>query len=214
MTKLSATIPAALVVTGIMLTGCSSSEAGAPEPTDSADTTSATSDGASGDLPHSGAPAVQQPIDTKPWESDPCSVITASQFSSIGFDEVDAEQNHNAMSGPTCDWYPADATLGGFSGAFATAQPPSEGLSRIYEKRQHGEYEVWQELDNIAGHPVVRAESQDDADQGECGLAVGLRDDLVYAVQVTDEDKEITRDPCAFARKIATLAVETMKGGA
>lgn len=210
MKKLSVTIPAVLAVTGVVVAGCSSSEAGDPEP--GTGSTAATS--ADGSLPHSGAPSVAQPIDTQRWQADPCSVITAQQFSSIGLDDVDAEPNPNAMAGPTCDWYPADATLAGFGGGFVTAHPPTEGLSRIYERHKLGEYKVWQELEPIAGHPAVRADTKDESGQGMCGLAVGVRDDLVYSVLITDEDKEITKDPCAFAQKVATLAVETMKGGA
>ncbi|WP_084036723.1 DUF3558 domain-containing protein [Haloechinothrix halophila] len=212
MTGAKRTILATLSVVAVLLTGCSSSEAGDPDPSDNPNTVTETSDNSAGGLPHSGAPSVSQPINAEEWLPNPCSVITATQFKSIGFEDVDAEPNPDATSGPTCDWYPAEATFAGVSGAFGTADPPPEGLSRIYERHQAGEYKVWQELAPIAGHPAVRAEFEDGSDKGDCGLAVGLRDNLVYGVQVLDEKKEITDDPCGLARKIATLAVKTMKG--
>ncbi|GAA5105358.1 DUF3558 domain-containing protein [Haloechinothrix salitolerans] len=212
MAKTGLTLPALILVAGVVLAGCSDSEAGAPASSDDAGANSSALTSPNGDLPHSGAPAVAQPINTKKWESDPCSVISAKQFSSIGFDDVDAEPNPHVEAGPTCDWYPSNATLAGFSGAFITGDPPTEGLSRLYERRELGDYKVWQELRPIAGHPAIRAEYKDESDRGICGITVGVRNDLAYGVEVTDEDKEITNDPCAFAQKIANLAVKTMKG--
>ncbi|MGH3949748.1 MAG: DUF3558 family protein, partial [Pseudonocardiaceae bacterium] len=63
---------AAGLAAATLLAGCSSETSGAPQaggqpPSDSG-------------LPHSGAPKVENPIDTKAFEADPCSMITSQQL--------------------------------------------------------------------------------------------------------------------------------------
>ncbi len=203
---------ASLLTLGVVLTGCSDAENGTPEA--SGDTGANQGSSQDSKLPHSGAPAVTDPIDTAKWENDPCTVITAAQFSSVGLKNVEAKPD-DAMAGPKCDWYPPGR--GKLGGTFVTASPTSdspEGLSTVYANNKEYGYEVWQALEPVQGHPVVAATEFDDRSKGYCAVAVGLRDDLVYDVSVTDPEKNYGKDPCATAAKIATLAVKTMKGGA
>ncbi len=201
-----------LLTLGVVLSGCSNSENGTPEASDG----TAANAGSSQDskLPHSGAPAVTDPIDTAKWEAEPCSVVTDKQLATLGLKNVDAEPD-DAIAGPKCNWYPEGRGLLG--GTFITASPTSdspEGLSTVYANNEAYDYEVWQELDPVQGHPIVAATEVDDRSKGYCAVAVGIRDDLVYDVSVTDPEKNVGKDPCVTAAKLAKLAVETMKGGA
>ncbi len=46
-------------------------------------------------------------------------------------------------------------------------------------------------------------------------MSVALRDDMIYSVQIRiDPQKEEANDPCPVVRKIAEMAVSTMKAGA
>ncbi|GAA5105348.1 hypothetical protein GCM10025762_08360 [Haloechinothrix salitolerans] len=87
-------------------------------------------------------------------------------------------------------------------------------MSTVYANNNAYDYELWQELDPIEGHPAVAALEDDDRARGECLVGVGLRDDLAYSVSVTDPEKNLGDGPCAVATKLATLAVKTMKRGA
>lgn len=199
---------ASLLTLGLVLTGCSNEEPGTPE------TSANSGNSQDSELPHSGAPAVTDPIDTSKWEAKPCAVITAAQFSTVGLKKVEAEPD-DAMAGPKCNWYPEGRGLLG--GTFITASPTSkspQGLSTVYANNKEYDYKVWQELPPIQGHPIVAATEFDDRPRGECAVAVGLRDDLVYDVSVTDPEKSWGKDPCATAAKVAKLAVTTMTGGA
>lgn len=197
---------------GALVTACSDNEPGTPTPTNQ--TTASASSGAtapSATLPHSGAPKVASPIaDTSAWERDPCSVITESQFSGAGLGIRRFEPGTESGAGPYCDW----ALEGG--GSFRVLFPTesgAEGLSRLYENKEKGLITAFAELAPIDGYPAVRANEKDESSEGICGVAVGVRDEFAYLVTTTlDPDSPAGKDPCATAQKIATLAVQTMKG--
>ncbi|MPZ00570.1 MAG: DUF3558 domain-containing protein [Actinophytocola sp.] len=209
MTKRITTVAASLITVGL-LAGCSTDEAGAPTPSQK---TSASQSPSAAELPHSGAPAVTSTVDTGKWEGKPCDALTSSQLSSNRLNSVEAEPDLQSMNGPQCSWY--SPNTGSFGGAFLTKTPtgePPQGLSAGYANNKKNPFAIWQEV-TIEGQPAVIANEKDQRNRGECGVAVGLRDDLAYSVRITDPDKDFANDPCAFAKKIATLAVTTMKGG-
>lgn len=205
MAKAITTVAASLLTVGL-LAGCSTDETGAPTPSQRQPQGSA-------ELPHSGAPAVTSAVDTGEWEGKPCDVLPSSQLSSIGLKGVEAEPDLQSMNGPQCSWY--STNTGSFGGAFLTKTPtgkPPQGLSAGYANNKKNPFAIWQEV-TVEGQPAVIANEKDQRNRGECGVSVGLRDDLAYSVRVTDPDKDFANDPCVFAKKIATLAVKTMKGG-
>lgn len=164
-------------------------------------------------LPHSGAPPVASPVaDTARWEGDPCSVITVQQLSSIGLTSAEPERDDLESAGPGCLWDVSADAPSLVSGGFATAGK-REGLSTIYKNHQVGALTLFEELPPIEGHPAVVADPKDERSTGACAVGVGLRDDLVYTVAMTaDPSTEQGKDPCAWAAKVAALAMQTMKG--
>lgn len=210
MRKEIAAITASLL-TGALVVGCSTDEAGTPTTSRSQSTSQAQS---TDDLPHSGAPAVTSPIATERWEAKPCDVLTASQLSSIGLRDVETEPDTEAMNGSQCNWYTGD--LGSLGATFLTnpfAGSTPQGLSTGYANSKREDWELFREV-TVEGQPAIIGGKKDGRNEGECGIAVGLRDDLAYSIRVNDPEAEFTNDPCGFVKKIATLAVETMKGGA
>lgn len=164
-------------------------------------------------LPHSGAPKVASPIaDTAGWERDPCTVISTQQLSSIGLTSAAPKRDDNPDAGPGCEWDVSADDVILVSGGFATTGK-REGLSTIYQNNAGGNYEDFEELAPVEGHPAVVAAPTNDRSEGICSVGVGLRDDLVYTASVAaDPGTEQGKDPCGWAAKVAALAVQTMKG--
>lgn len=198
----------------VLVAGCSE-EPGSPTPGGDAGQTSQAAPGqqAKG-LPHSGAPKVENPIDTTKWESNPCAVITAEQFSAAGFPSAEGEEDLNSAGGShTCNWTWLDE-LSSATGRFAM-DSIKDGLSHYYARNEAGATEYFEPLTSIEGHPALVAMTEDPRETGECDVDVGLRDDAVYTIQMTaDSDSRWYEDPCKAAQELATLAVQTMKGGA
>lgn len=195
-----------------LVAGCSE-EPGSPTPSGGAGQTSQTAPGqpANG-LPHSGAPKVDNPIDTTQWESDPCAVTTEDQVGSAGFPTPEIEPDPDSPGGPSCRWL-WENELSSAGGTFFTGV--KEGLSHFYARHKVGKTKVLEPLAPIEGHPAVIALTDDTRANGECTVDVGLRDDLLYTVQMNaDSDSRWYEDPCKAAQELATLAVQTMKGGA
>lgn len=165
-------------------------------------------------LPHSGAPSVTNPIaDTARWEGDPCSLITSEQLGTLGLKAPAPEREDIPNIGPGCYWeFDADSASG-FSVSFAS-QGDGKGLSNLYEHNKLGTAKVFEELAPIEGYPaLVFILEEDRRGEGECSVAVGLRDDLTTGVDLT-ADPAIAqgKQPCEWAEKVARLAVQTMKG--
>lgn len=165
-------------------------------------------------LPHSGAPKVAAPIaDTSTWESDPCTMLSAEQIQSLGMKPPEPKRE-DQQTGPGCYWEFDAESVSGFSADIATAGG-GQGISNLYQHKEQGTAKVFEELPAIEGHPAVVAMAEDARGDGECSVAVGLRDDLVMGVTMTaDPSIEQGKDPCGWAVKLATAAVQTMKGSA
>lgn len=197
-----------------LLAGCT--EGGTPTPTGTTPGGQTTGAPAGNpNLPHSGAPKVSDPIaDTAKWEADPCGVVSEAQLASIGIKLRETpEPELDKSTGISCQWKTEGGFGSSFSGSLTTFNP--EGMSSIYAKNEKDGLGVFEPLHPIEGHPAVRADQHDQSDSGHCGIAVGLRDDLTYDVDVSfDRESKEAKDPCGYAVKIATLAVKTMKGAA
>lgn len=201
---------AAAVVVSVGLVGCSGeAEPGVPTGEGGSGGTPTTGGEANSGLPHSGAPRVQTPIaDTASWEADPCGVVTDSQFQAEGLEIRVSEPSEDEM-GAVCDW--AIEGGGSFSGSFIAG---GAGLSAVYANNEKGKFDHFEAIEPIEGQPAVMALGVDDRDDGNCGIDVGIRDDMVYFVAMTARPgTPLADDPCKWASKIAGLAVQTMKGG-
>ncbi|SNR48676.1 Protein of unknown function [Haloechinothrix alba] len=166
----------------------------------------------SADLPHSGAPAVQDPIeDTSAFENDVCSVLTEAQVDRLDV-EIQQSEEDGQDFGPACRWR-TETRDESFTTALLTVD--GEGLSTSYADEQADRVELFEELDLIAGHPVVAVDLNDDREDGYCNVEVGLRDDLSFylALSADVDSSPYHDDSCGAAYEIAGMAVETIEGG-
>lgn len=205
---------AVATLSALILTACSNDTNGSPQPTGGE--SPETSDGTGIDLPHSGAPAVDNPVtDTSDFESDPCSILPPDQLKAAEFeiDESLTEQGRDDSEAPGCSWFFDEAGHGSFITSLAS--PEAEGLSHIFQLQEDGHLGVFEELEPINGHPVVIAAERDEREQGTCSLYIGIRDDLALYLPLTaSRDNPLKEAPCEAAYELATIAVDTITGGA
>ncbi|WP_176439850.1 DUF3558 domain-containing protein [Haloechinothrix alba] len=192
-----------------LLAGCSHEAGGEAEP-EAPDSGQQQEDV---NLPHSGAPAVEDPIeDTSAFETDICSVLTDEQLDRLSADVAQAEPDPENDIGPTCNWR-TDTRDESFGGSLLTTD--GEGLSSSYENAEAGGSELFMELDPIDGHPAIAVDLNDGREDGYCNVSVGLRDDLSFylGLDAIRDSSPYHDDPCDAAYEIAEMAVETIKGG-
>lgn len=202
-TRMFTTVLAGLAAASL-LAACSDETTGAPG------TEPQPTQGQTSGLPHSGAPKVDNPIDTAKFEADPCSVITKQQLSGASIPVEETKPKPDGVAGPQCTWYPP-FEWGQFTGAFLTAN--TAGLSVEYQKNDAGEWEFFEPL-VVDGYPAVFSGPLDHRKDGKCAISVGARDDLAYHLLLqADQEGPYYKNPCAGAKKLAAMAIQTMKAG-
>ncbi|WIY04502.1 DUF3558 domain-containing protein [Amycolatopsis mongoliensis] len=196
----------ALVV--LALAGCTSTTGGTANPAASGTSDSATStDGGGGD----GAPKVSSPLDPAKLKSDPCSVLSASQRSTLGLEDGTPRTSE---AGATCAWiYTSDETRS--SRIDIAADPNTDGLAGIYDLYAKGgkdQYEYWEPAD-VSGYPAVYAATKDFRAQGQCKLLVGVTDTQAVQVFTQIGNGPGATQPCPYAEKAAEAMIQTLKEG-
>lgn len=165
------------------------------------------------ETPSDGAPKVQKPIDSAAFEADPCSAISTQQLQSIGLQVKEAKPDLDPAIGPGCDWTIAGNAEGGSIGGTFQVENTG-GLGSFYRDSQQGELGLFEEISPIEGQPAIAYGRKDDRNRGQCSVAVGLRDDLVYVASIGVSPKNPFRaDPCSAGQQVATMAVQTLRGG-
>ncbi|WP_176439969.1 DUF3558 domain-containing protein [Haloechinothrix alba] len=201
-------------LTALLVTGCGDSTVGEPNPTDNDNPDTSTTNEPDSDLPHSGAPAVKDPItDLRAFERDPCSVHPDNELAAAGFPVDTSEEELDASAGAVCSYILEGVRAGTFT--VTLAQGERGGISHVYSVHQDDLIELFEEADDIHGHPVVIAAEHDRRDKGECGIYTGLRDDAGLDVQVTFSNEERSEHhdaPCDAAYQLAELGIETLRG--
>ncbi len=188
-----------------LLAGCAEESGGAPGPTEPMP-----SEPAANALPHSGAPKVENPIDTAAFEAEPCSVATLAQLGAAGLEFKPAEPDPEKSIGSDCLWRFSAAGYGLVGGTFIGLH--EQGLSALYARRSS--YGLFEEIPPIGGYPALIWNTSDHRTEGFCTISIGLRDDQNYDVAASlggDNPDETTS--CDVARTVAEIAVETMKKG-
>ncbi|MDV6012563.1 DUF3558 domain-containing protein [Haloechinothrix sp. LS1_15] len=213
MTRARSTTPvAALAALAMLVTACTESTNGTAETPD--DNRQQDEQHSRADLPHSGAPAVDEPIDTTRFEDDPCLALDDELLAEAGYEYEEAEARITEHDDSVCDW---DMGLGYGHFRVAYTLNNKEGLSGIYEDHALNEWALFNEVDETDGYPTLIADPADARDRGSCNAIVGVRDDLAMWVTVTagpgsNAPFRGEGEACEAAYELAELAVETMKG--
>ncbi|WP_410606962.1 DUF3558 domain-containing protein [Amycolatopsis sp. lyj-109] len=188
-----------------LVAGCSNDVVGRPSPS-AGGTDSPSPAGESSDVPK-----VAHPIDTSRYEREPCSALSADQLSQLGI-KTEPKSDLAAKGGPGCEWNAYD-DIGWTVGARLLTAGSS--LANLYEQHAQGAWPFFEPVPDVSGYPGVLLESVETRPKSVCGMSVALRDDMIYSVQIRiDPQKEEANDPCPVVRKIAEMAVSTMKAGA
>ncbi|WP_084144912.1 DUF3558 domain-containing protein [Amycolatopsis jejuensis] len=168
----------------------------------------ATPESPSRSLDTNSAPRVADPImNTKPYESDPCSTVPTSTVESLG-GKVTRTDVDTDSTGTSCAWI-FSGNAGNINAGLVTGN--KEGLSALYTGHRTGTLTKFQPYENVEGYPAV-VYARGGEGQGTCNLAVGVRDNLTYTVvALLRTESPALSDPCGLAAKIAAAAVGTMK---
>lgn len=195
-----------LALAALALAGCTSTKGGTANPAASGTPDSATSSDGGG-----GAPKVSSPLDPAKLKSDPCSVLSASQRSTLGLEDGTPR---SSAAGATCAWiYTADETRS--SRIDIAADPNTDGLAGIYDLYAKGgkdQYEYWEPAD-VSGYPAVYAATKDFRAQGQCKLLVGVTDTQAVQVFTQIGNGPGATQPCPYAEKAAEAMIQTLKEG-
>ncbi len=192
----------AVIIASLGLSACSAKTGGTPSPAGSGTATSAASD--------PNVPKVSVPLDPSAYLPDPCKVVPESLMTELGFTKPGKPNVNTSTStgGPSCAWL---AGAKGNTVAILTGNRDrgAGGLVTIYANKG-ALYAFVEPAPDVEGYPAVYAQATDHRSRGECGIFVGIADDLVFTVHNTGYQGE--QDSCAAAQKVAAAVVKTLKG--
>lgn len=106
-----------------------------------------------------------------------------------------------------CIWNVADGATS-ISVSYPTEN--RNGLSNVYALNEVEEYAYFEPTD-VNGYPAVYAGSADLRDQGDCGLNVGLRNDMAMGIGIQSRPGN---NVCGAAKNVAEAVIQTIKQGA
>lgn len=182
------------------LTGCSGTTPGTPEP--SASSTALSTDPS--------VPKITSPLPPALIQGDPCAALTSAQVNGL-FSKTPTRSPAAKDTGvaKSCSW--GDDSRGSLVGIqFVYAW--KRGLADVYATQGRGFLKV---LAPVQGYPVVAYGPSDERSKGMCNVAVGIADNAAFEADVQFASSAVGQgDPCDDARKVADLAVTTLKAGA
>jgi hypothetical protein len=192
------------LVGALMLAGCTSQGANGTQSTASTPSTAPAS--ASGAAL---APKVQNPLPASVFAKHPCdSALTATQLMQL-MNEVPPPRHTDNAAGPSCGWTKS-STSAVITVGYLTAL--KDGLSDVYAKKTTDAYQ--QPLE-VGGYPAATYNSTESTPVGDCDVAVGIADNLVFDVGfVVGTDRYGKENPCDAAKTIAEDVLENLKAAA
>jgi hypothetical protein len=185
----------AALATAALLAGCGSKTGGTP----TAPPSPATGESSS---PARKVPAA---LNTSSLLADACSALSDAQLSTLGLGKGTPRTTEN---GPTCAW-----TYSGDQGNrvdISPAVPNKNGLSDIEDLKGSNAYFDDTE---IAGYPAVHTAVVDYRSEGQCGLFVGVTDQLAVQIFTQLDHGPGATDPCPVADRVGAAMIETLKEG-
>lgn len=151
------------------------------------------------------APTVAKPLDGAKFAADPCLSLTQDQMA--GFNSSDPGKRNDGV-GVACDW-----RLGADGEALAEVayNPKLPGLGHLYAQNAAGFYsEGYFEPIELAGYPAVRLDAIDARADGDCGLSVGISDQLFFTVRINGKTGT---DGCKATENVAKLVLQNIQRG-
>lgn len=196
----------------VLVAACSSETGGSPT-----STTTGTGPSDQGAMA-SGVPTVENPLDVGSYVDRPCELVDKKVVSSIGsFEPPESDTDSKAakkLTGPSCGWFPMGSgpTM---SIVIDTVHRDTGtgGMRGVYDGKEVGliEYTQRKKIPGYPGYPAVVAGTSNEVSSGQCPLHVGVSDDLLVIITVTNDDKP--NQACPAALKVAASVLDTLKKG-
>ena len=155
---------------------------------------------------------MQNPLDVKAFEANPCSTVTPAQVEAYGLPGVAGRVN-TGSPGAACSWLGASTPAK--AAPALTILPEGTNLDSIYSNKDNGTYAVFEVLPAIQGYPAVLTLAVDQRSSGDCTIVVGVSDEkaILFTFQSVKGSSRLA-DPCGSVIEFANLAITTIKAGA
>lgn len=152
--------------------------------------------------PRASGPAINDPKDAA--QGDVCSLLSAGGAASIGLEPQGkkAENTIDPKAPAGCTW----SVAGEFGNRVMLTPLSDRSIQSYYDNKT--QYSDFQEL-TIAGHPAVRANDGDPAQDGFCNIFAATKDGQVLTAQAdTNSDKKV--EPCGLAQKALETSIPSL----
>ncbi|QRP48088.1 DUF3558 domain-containing protein [Amycolatopsis sp. FDAARGOS 1241] len=157
----------------------------------------------------SAAPEIANPLPASLIQGDPCAVLTSSQVDSLFSRPPQRGAAEDTGVAKSCSWSDVDR---GSQIGIQLVYSWKDGLGTVYATQGRG---FFKELAPVQGYPVVAYGPSDDRSKGFCNVAIGIANNAAFEADVRVANAVVGQgDPCDDARKVADLAITTLKGGA
>lgn len=185
-----------------LLAGCGGSGGTTGTPTTVSEPTSTGNGG--------GAPEVENPLDVKAFEADPCSTVTPAQVQAFGLAGVTGKVN-TAAPGAACVWLGA-STPAKMSPGLGIL-PDGTNLGTVLQTKDTA-FQTFESQPAIQGYPTYLTLVADTRKNGDCALLVAVSEEkaVTFTIQATQGSSRFA-DPCAAITEFANLAITTLKAG-
>lgn len=166
-----------------------------------------------------GLPKVANPLNAEPFLARPCDLVDKQTVAEIGDmkppeSDPDSERAKKLV-GPNCTWLPKERGPHiGLEIHTVHRKLGKGGIDSVYAGHQGGltDYLKPVEIPGHPGYPAVFAGQDSDKQLGTCPLFLGIADDLVVAMRVTNAD-EPSQDTCPATLKVAASVLQKLKTG-
>jgi hypothetical protein len=161
-------------------------------------------------------PKVSVPLDASKYVSDTCAIVPQDVLTPLRYTDPGAYQAKGdtafTQAGPSCSWTRHGEGIGlSVEIGTGTRDRGAGGLAGLYNGYQNKTFiRFLERAPDVEGYPAVYFGIQDDRPKGNCGLGLGIADDL--AVDVYAQGYQGPDDSCAAATQVASSIIKTLKG--
>ncbi|GAA4537773.1 DUF3558 domain-containing protein [Amycolatopsis samaneae] len=188
----------AVAAAALTVAGCSGTTGGTAAPAPSS------ADSATG--PGGGsAPKVPAPLNVSSLQSNACAALSPAKLSTL---KLGTGTPRSSSGNPSCVYTYTDEPGNQINLAVVTDN--KNGLSDVYDTKANQEYF---EPTQVAGYPGVYAAAKDYRTSGQCGLFVGVTDQLSVKILAQLDRGSDAKTPCPVVEKIGEAMIQTLKEG-
>ncbi|MFJ1759703.1 DUF3558 domain-containing protein [Amycolatopsis sp. NPDC088138] len=199
-----------LTVSAGLATACTTTTGGTASPSTAG---SSATDAPSADPD---VPKVAVPLDPGKYVSDTCAIVPPDVLTPLRYTDPGVYQAKGdtafTEAGPSCSWKLRGEGIG-LSVTLATGNRDRgagglAGLYRGYENKTLIRF--LERAPDVEGYPAVYYDIADARSTGNCGLGVGIADDLTFDVYA--QGYQGPDDSCGAANQVAASIMKTLKG--